>query len=69
MVDWSQAGGVAAVISALYLPFVLSPTAAAALYSTGRALAQWVWPATALCERLLWDDIPDGLIHGCSAGE
>ena len=67
MVDWSQAGGVAAVVSALYLPFVLSPTAATALYRAGRSLARWVWPASALCERLLWEDVPDGLIHDCSA--
>lgn len=67
MVDWSQAGGVAAVISALYLPFILSPTATTALYRVARTLAQWLWPALALCERLLWEDIPEGLIHDCSA--
>lgn len=68
MVDWNQAGSISAVISALYLPFVLSPMAAAAFYNIGRNLVVWLRPSSALCERLLWEDIPDGLVHDCSAG-
>ncbi len=66
MVDWSNAGGFAAVVSALYLPFILSPTASAYLYRAGRSVVKLIWPTSALCETLFWDDVPDGNLHECN---
>ncbi|KAL8649155.1 MAG: hypothetical protein Q9226_005691 [Calogaya cf. arnoldii] len=65
MVNWSEAGGIAAVVSALYLPFVLSPTAYGALKATVRWLGGFIWPAASQCRRLCWEDIPDGPLHDC----
>lgn len=67
MVDWSEAGSIAAVISALYLPFVLSPTAYGALQAVGRWLGGFIWPRASQCKRLCWDDIPDGTLHDCES--
>ncbi|KAL8753782.1 MAG: hypothetical protein Q9199_004804 [Rusavskia elegans] len=65
MVDWSEAGGIAAVVSSLYLPFVLSPTAYGALKASGRWLGGYIWPSASQCRRLCWEDVPDGKLHDC----
>ncbi|KAI4241180.1 MAG: hypothetical protein L6R40_004716 [Gallowayella cf. fulva] len=65
MVNWEEAGGIAAVVSAMYLPFVLSETAYSVLQASGRVLAGYVWPAKSQCKRMCWDNIPDGRVHDC----
>lgn len=59
-VNWSM---VAVIVAILCVPLIISPEA------SNRIASLWTWirrilqPSSAVCERLLWDDIPDGLLH------
>lgn len=62
--DW----GMAAVIVAIaIIPLVISSTAADFIQFLLRRLRSLIWPETAQCESLLWEDMPfdDNGIHDC----
>ncbi|KAL8847979.1 MAG: hypothetical protein Q9221_006995 [Calogaya cf. arnoldii] len=73
MVNWSEAGGIAAVVSALYLPFVLSPTAYGALKATedvlhdcGTLAAPYINSVDCYCGARTLDDVFNKAIVGNS---
>ena len=65
MVQWNI---FAAVVALAAVPFMLSPSAtwllSTVLEPIFYALLTWCWPASRRCERLHWEDIPDGSLCG-----
>ena len=58
--DWSMA---AVIVAILCIPLMMSPEASRRFGDILNRLRRLVQPSSGLCERLLWDDIPEGFLH------
>lgn len=55
----------AALVSLIGVPFMLSTTATALASSLYRKIAAMLFPALGRCERITWQDLSDGVLHTC----
>lgn len=64
MPQWDLA---AVVVAILAVALAMSPAASSFIWGLCRVLLRAMWPASARCERLGWDDIKEGVLHRCSS--
>ncbi|PMD31003.1 hypothetical protein L207DRAFT_573100 [Hyaloscypha variabilis F] len=62
MFTWSDIGTLAAVLTLVTLPLVMSENGIKFLSLAIKTLLRTTRPSLAKCERLLWEDIPEGII-------
>jgi hypothetical protein len=63
MFTWSDLGTLAAVLTLATLPLVMSENGIRILSLAIKTLLRTIRPSLAKCERLVWEDIPEGIIY------